>query len=694
MPQDNPLLNLDFRIQFQSIDAAQVLPALEILLAEANRAVDALASESYGARTFANTLTALEQATERLEEAMSVVRHLEGVSTSPELRAAYNAAEPLVSEFLSSIPLNPGLWKAVKAVAASPEAAALDPVRRRFLKKTVDGFRRHGAELDDDGKRRLQELEVELSRITTKYSENVLDSTNAFEYLITDEARLAGLPPSAIAAARQSAESKGQSGWRFTLQGPSYSAILTYLDDAAIREHFYRANVRRAASEPFDNRELVERILTLRHQKAHLLGYFNFADLVLEERMAKRGARALEFLYEMASHSQDRFLRENRDLHAFRRKLEGDAAPEPQPWDVGYYAEKLRHERYEFDEEELRPYFPLPQVVRGMFALTESLFGIRVVPREGVPVWHPDVQCHDILDADGTLLGSFYSDWHPRETKRGGAWMDALRTGGPEGPGPEGAGFRPHIGIICGNLTGPIGDAPALLTHREVETVFHEFGHLLHHCLSRVEVRSLAGTNVAWDFVELPSQIMENWCWEKEALDLFARHHETNATIPAELLAKMKRARAYRAANGQMRQLGFGIVDLQLHIDFDPKSYREKTGGDVIQYARECLQRYSPAELPTEHASICSFTHLFSSPVAYGSGYYSYKWAEVLDADAFGRFREEGVLNPATGRAFREQILEKGDSEDPADLYRAFRGREPDQRALLERQGLLTLQTD
>ncbi len=666
------------------------MPALESLLAEATRDVDALARNEFAPRTFANTLAVLDVVTARLEDAMSLVRHLEGVTTTPKLRAANNAAEPLVSEFLSSIPLNAGLWKAVKTVAASPEAQSLNPVQRRFLKKTVDGFRRHGAELDDDGKRKLQELEVELTRLTTKYSENVLDATNAFEYLINDQAKLAGLPPSAIAAARQSAESKGQPGWRFTLQGPSYTAILTYLDDGGIREHFYRANMRRAAEAPFDNSELVERILSLRHQKAHLLGYFNFADLVLEERMSKRGARALEFLVELAAHTLDRFGQENRELLAFRRKSEGDFAPELEPWDVAYYAEKLRHERFDFDEEELRPYFPLPQVLRGMFSLTESLFGIQVKEIQGVPVWHPDVRCYDILDRDGTLLGSFYSDWHPRETKRGGAWMDALRTGGPA----PNSGFRPHIGLICGNMTEPIGDQPALLTHREVETVFHEFGHLLHHCLSRVELRSLAGTSVAWDFVELPSQIMENWCWEKQALDLFARHYQTNEPIPAELLTKMNRARTYRAANAQMRQLGFGIVDLQLHIDFDAKGYREKTGGDVIQYSREMMQIYSPAIFPPDHATICSFTHLFSSPVAYGSGYYSYKWAEVLDADAFGRFKEEGVLNPAIGRAFRELILEKGDSEDPSDLYRSFRGREPDQRALLERQGLLTLQSD
>ncbi|MBY0374546.1 MAG: M3 family metallopeptidase, partial [Bryobacteraceae bacterium] len=487
------------------------------------------------------------------------------------------------------------------------------------------------------------------------------------------------------AAAKASAQAKGMEGWRFTLQAPSYTAILTYLDDAAVREKFYRANVRRAAADPYDNRQLLQKILDLRKAKAHQLGYFSFADLVLEDRMAKRGARAKEFLLELAEHSVDRFTHENLELLAFRRKIEGDLAPELEPWDIAYYAEKMRQAEYDFDEEALRPYFPLDRVVQGMYALTERLFGFTVVERKDVPAWDAAVKCFDLRDSDGLLLGSFYADWFPRENKRGGAWMEALRTGGPRGDG----GFRPHVGIICGNLTPPIGSDPALLTHREVETIFHEFGHLIHHCLSKVPIRSMAGTNVAWDFVELPSQIMENWCWEKEALDLFARHYQTGAAIPEDLFAKMKRARTFRAANGQMRQLGFGITDLALHLDFDAKHYFEHTGGDVVQYARETMQPYSAAKFPEDHAMIASFTHLFASPVAYGAGYYSYKWAEVLDADAFSRFQREGVFNAAVGAEFRRQILEKGDSEDPGDLFRAFMGREPDHRALLARQGLL-----
>jgi oligopeptidase A len=345
---------------------------------------------------------------------------------------------------------------------------------------------------------------------------------------------------------------------------------------------------------------------------------------------------------------------------------------------VAYYAEKQRAARYDFDEEALRPYFPLERAIAGLFELVERLYGIRVTEKTGVPAWDPAVHYYQVRDESGLLLGGFYADWHPRENKRGGAWMDALITGGPM----DGQ-FRPHLGLICGNLTPPVGGQPALLTHREVETIFHEFGHLLHHLLSQVGVRTLAGTNVAWDFVELPSQIMENWCWEREPLDLFARHWETGAPIPEDLFGKMKRARTFRAANAQMRQLGFGFIDLWLHTRYSPQA-----DGDVLEYSRRILREFSPAPLPGDYAMPAAFTHLFASPVGYGAGYYSYKWAEVLDADAFTRFRERGVFSRETGEEFRRYILSRGDSEDPAELYRRFMGRDPDPRALLERLGL------
>ena len=672
----NPLLEIKFKIPFDQIKAEHVEPAVDALIAEAQKDIDAIAADP-GPRTYDNTLRALEDAGETLEYAMSVVSHLESVATYPELRDAYNAVQPKVSAFHSKIPLNEALWKQIKRFSETEEAALLSGSRARFLKKTRDDFRREGADLDEGGKTRLNELNIQLAQATTKYSQNVLDATNAFELIIEDEAQLAGLPPSAVAMARQDAESKGKPGWRFTLQAPSYIAVMTYLDDAAVREKVYRAYVTRGAKEPYDNRELILTILRLRSEKARLLGYRDFADLVLEDRMAKTGHSAREFVDSLKTKTLAAFERENEELLAFRREIEGPDAPELDAWDVNYYAEKMRQAIYDFEEEELRPYFAFEKVLDGMFELVGRLYGIKVVEERGVPAWDSSVKYYSIDDADGTRLGSFYADFYPRENKRGGAWMDSFFVSVPGGP-------RPHLGLICGNQTPPVDGKPALLTHREVETIFHEFGHLLHHLLSRVEVRSLGGTNVAWDFVELPSQIMENWCWERDALDLFARHYETGEPIPTDLFQKMKRARNFRAANAQLRQLSFGTVDLALHRDYDPHQY-----GDVMKYAFDILHSFAPATLPPEHAMIASFTHLFASPVGYGAGYYSYKWSEVLDADAFSRFANEGIFSRSVGMQFRERILSRGDSEDPAQLFRDFMDRDPDAAALLRRQGLL-----
>ena len=666
----NPLLHKQFEIPFDEVTAQHVVPAIEELLQDARQRLEVLAGDSEP-RTFANTMLALERVTERLDYAMSVVRHLEGVHTTPELRAAYNVAEPLVSEFYSRIPLHDGLWKQLRWFDATEEARALTGIRKRFLTKTMDSFRRHGAELSAADKAALAELDVELSKLTTKFGENVLDSTNAFELVLTDERELAGLPVTAMAAARQSAEQKGLAGWRFTLQAPSYAPVLTYLDNRSIREKVYRAQSTRASSGDLDNRAIVARVLVLRKAKAALLGFGNFADFVLYDRMAHTGERALSFLRAIELKVRGHFERENAELRMF-------AGVDIKPWDVGYFAEKQRQALYDFDEEELRPYFSIERVVKGMFDIVERLYGIEVKQKTGVPVWHADVKYYQIQDETGQFMGGFYTDWFPREEKRGGAWMDAFITGVAEP-----TGFEPHSGTICGNMTAPLGDAPALLTHRDVETIFHEFGHLLHHCLSHVEIRSLAGTAVAWDFVELPSQIMENWCWEREALDLFARHYETGEPIPEELFVKMKRARNFRSANQQMRQLGFGIVDLSLHLAYLP----ERDGG-VLEYSRAIVQQFSAATLPEDHALVAAFTHLFGSPVGYGAGYYSYKWAEVLDADAFSRFREAGVFDRTVGLRFRSTILSKGDSEDPAKLYEDFMGRAPDPDALLQRAGL------
>jgi oligopeptidase A len=672
----NPLLALDHPLPFDQIRPEHVVPGVRALLRRARERLDAIAAAP---PSLQGTLEALDTMTEPLDDAMAVVSHLESVATTPELRAAYNEVQPEVSAFYSGIPLSEPLWGALRAFAATDEARQLQGERRRFLDKTVADFRRQGAELDAAGKEEIAAIDVELGKLTLKYAQNVLDATAAFELLVEDEARLAGLPPSALAAARQSAEQAGKPGHRFTLQGPSYLAAMMYLDDGAIREQLYRAFNTRATRGEHDNRPVLRRILELRRRKARRLGYRDFADLVLEDRMARSGDRARRFVADLRARTEPAFEREKQELLAFRRQIEGAGAPPLAPWDVSYYAEKQRRALYDLDEEELRPYFPADRVIEGLFAVARRLYGISVVPWEGAPTWHPSVSAFELRDEGGRSVAHFYADIYPRASKRDGAWMHGLRNG-------YGANPR-SVAVFAGNLTPPLGDRPALLTHREVETLFHEFGHLLHHALSRVELRSLAGTNVAWDFVELPSQILENWCWEREALDLFARHVDTGEALPEALLARMRRARTFRAASAQMRQLGFAEVDLALHMDFDPTSAE-----DPVALGRAILERHSPTALPAEYAMLASFSHLFASPVGYAAGYYSYKWAEVLDADAFALFQSAGIFDRAVGERFRREILERGDSDEPGELFRRFRGRDPEQEPLLRRLGLLEAQ--
>ncbi len=677
--QDNPLLQIPLQVPFDRIRPEHVEPAVSQLLAEARQAVQRIVAVT-DPRSYTNTLAPLDAATEALDLAMTVVGHLESVVTTPELRAAYNAVQAPVAEFYAQLPLDDGLWQALRAYADTDDARALTGARHRFLHKTLDDFRRHGAELPPAGKQRLAEIGVALAQITTQFSEHVLDATNAFELILVDPAELAGLPPSAVDAARASAEARGLSGFRFTLQQPSFLAFITYAERADLREKMYRAANICAAPGPHDNRELLARILQLRHEQAALLGFTDFPDLVLHNRMARTGDTARRFVTDLRARVEAAFNAENDSLQAFRRTIEGPDAPPLQPWDLAFYAEKQRQALYDFDDEALRPYFPAPRVLAGMFEVVHRLYGVTVTPTTELTTWHPEVQTYAVDDEHGVRVGYFYADLYPRDSKRAGAWMNAFITGAADGSG----GFGPHLGLICGNLTPPVGDSPALLTHDEVETLFHEFGHLLHHLLTRVEVRSLAGTNVAWDFVELPSQIMENWCWERSALDLFASHWLTGAPIPEDLLGKLQRARNFRAANATMRQLGFAAVDLALHTgapipDIDA----------LLTRAREILAAHTPTRLLEDSAMIARFTHLFASPVAYAAGYYSYKWAEVLDADAFSRFKREGVLSRETGEAFRSAILSKGDSRDPAELFREFMGRDPDPDALLARAGLL-----
>lgn len=681
---DNPFLDPAFHIRWSALTPECVAPGIESALTTAQAAVDAIAQRDPATLTFENTFLALEHATEALTVAWGKVTHLQAVADSPALREAHNAMLPRVSAFYAAIPLNAALWARLKAFAESPAAARVTGVPRRFLDETVKDFRAAGADLPAEKRARLEALQSELAQVTQKYSENVLDATNAWQLLVPEgeEARLAGLPAHAKAAARRSAESKNLAGWRFTLHMPSLEPVLTYADDESLRREAWTASSRVGSQAPHDNTPLIRRILTLRAEKAALLGKPHFADLTLERRMAKSGAQALEFARTMQGHAAAAFAQECRELEAFRAKQTGKAAGPLAPWDVGYWAEKLRQAQYDFDSEVLRPYLPMDKVIAGLFEIVGRIFGLKVVelPSGQVEVWHPEVKFYELRDRDGRHLGSFYADWHPRDSKRGGAWMNYLITGGPTAAG----GRAPHLGLICGNMTPPVGNKPALLTHREVETVFHEFGHLLHHLLGEVAIKSLNGVNVAWDFVELPSQIMENWTWERESLDLFARHHETGATIPDAIFKKMVAAKNFRSACGTMRQMAFAKMDLLMHLE----TGRFAAAEDVEPLARAAVADCLVPTEPPAPTIVKRFNHIFSDPVGYAAGYYSYKWAEVLDADAFTRFKREGIFNARVGAEFVAHILSRGNSEDPAVLFRAFMGRDPEVAALLERNGL------
>jgi oligopeptidase A len=683
--ESNPLLHSAHRIPFHLVEARHVGSGVEAALAEARAEVDAISGES-SEPTWDSTIGRLDAALERLSEVVSPVGHLVSVAETPELRDAYNAVLPEISTFWSSIPLNEALWTRVKAYADTAEASALTGIRRRHLDKTVRDFERAGADLPRDRKEHLQALQVELAQLQQRFSENVLDATAAYELLVTIEERLSGVPESARRRLRAAAKDKGLDGWLLTLDYPSVEPILKYCADRELRREILEAYTTRCREGEYDNRGLMARILRMRDEIATILGYRTFPDYNLADRMAGTGARAIAFEADLLDRTRPYWERDTADLRAHAKKL---GIGELRPWDVSFVMENLRKTRYEIDDEAMRPYFPLGQVLAGMYEIVRRTFGFRIEEREIEEVWHEDVGYYEIFDENDVLVGSFYTDWFPRKEKRQGAWMNNFVTGGPTAEG-----FRPHVGVMCGNFTPPEGDGDALLTHREVQTTFHEFGHLLHHCTSRVEIASRAGIHVAWDWVELPSQLMENWTWERDALDLFARHHESGEPFPQELFERMIAARHFMGGWAQMRQLSLGTVDLALHEDLAPRlraeagddpdaSIDERQGVETMEFGRSRFADFAPDPGFAELHILTSFTHLFAG--GYAAGYYSYLWSEVLDADVFTRFKSEGIFNPETGRAYVDAILSRGDSADPDDLFREFMGREPDAGALLER---------
>jgi oligopeptidase A len=669
----NPLLSEDFRVPFDRIRPEHVEPGVREILTRGQERIDRLVAERRRP-TWENTIGALDEITRWVDERTKPVGHLLGVNETKPLREAFNAVLPEISAFWTRLPLNQAVWERIKSYAGLPDAARLTGIRRRHLDKTLLDFRRAGADLKAEEKGRLEALKVELVQVERKFSENVLDATAAWELVVTDRARLDGVPESHLARFAAAAKEKGKDGWLLTLDHPSVEPILKYAKDRELRRTVYDAYVTRCRDGEFDNRALVVRILQLRQAIAELLGYEDFADYRLEDHMVKAGGKAMAFERDMTERTRAYWKRDVGDLRRHARELGLD---ELRPWDATFVQESLRMKAYDIDDEALRPYFPVDRVMDGMFGIVERVFGLTVKPKTITEVWHPDVRYYEITDRDGTFLGGFYTDWLPRKEKRQGAWMGDLITGGPR---PDG-GFDPHLGVICGNFTPPQGDTPALITHREVETIFHEFGHLLHHLTSRVPVRARSGLNVPWDWVELPSQFMENWTWEREALDLFARHWQTGERLPDELYARMIAARRFMGGWQQMRQLSFGTVDLALHIDYARRGDASPQG--AMEYARERFLEFSPDPSFADLHILTSFTHLFSG--GYAAGYYSYLWSEVLDADVFTRFQREGIFNRETGRAYIDSILSRGDSDDPERLFREFMGRDPEAAALLER---------
>jgi oligopeptidase A len=725
--EDNPLLSGAFRIPFHLIRARHVGPAIEQALVAAQAEVDAIKSDNSGqssedALTWSRTIGRLDAAMERLSDVVGPVGHLVAVAESPQLRDAYNAVLPNISMFWSSIPLDEGLWRVIKAYGETAEARALEGIRRRHLDKTMRDFERAGADLPTETKDHLQALQVDLAQLQQKFSENVLDATSAFELLVTDEARLTGVPDAAKRRFRARAEEEGQDGWLLTLDYPSVEPILKYCADRELRREILVGFTTRCRDGEFDNRALMAQVLRLRDEIASILGYDDFGDYTLVDRMAGSGARATAFENDLERRTRPYWSRDADELREHAATL---GLGELRPWDVSFVMEHLRKSRYDIDDEIMRPYFPLGQVLDGMFEIVRRTFGFRIEERHIDEVWHEDVRFYEIFDEDDVLLGAFYTDWFPRKEKRQGAWMNNFVTGGPRDDG-----FAPHLGVMCGNFTPPEGDTDALLTHREVQTTFHEFGHLLHHCTSRVEIPSRAGIHVAWDWVELPSQLMENWTWEREALDLFARHHETGEPFPDDLFERMVAARRFMGGWAQMRQLSLGTVDLALHLELAPALRAEfvsatnegengahatvesdasvevggaaevesrpevespaeveaidiRQGERAMTFGQERFADFAPDPSFAELHILTSFTHLFSG--GYAAGYYSYLWSEVLDADVFTRFRDEGIFNRDTGRDYVDAVLSRGDSADPDDLFVEFMGRGPDADALLER---------
>lgn len=679
MSTANPFLTKftlkDEAVPFDLIKVEHFLPALEVAIAQAKEQIAALKSNPQPP-TFENTIVALEMAGDLSDRIATVYGNLEVAHADEKLQALAAEIYPKLTALGSDISLDPEIFKRVKSVYDSRANLKLNTEQATLLEKKYLSFVRNGALLVGDDKEKLRQIDQELSVLGPKFSENVLKATNAFEMILDKKQDLEGLPDGAIEASAAMAEAKGHKGkWLFNLQMPSYLPFLTYAKSRPLREKMWRAFTSRAFRDAFDNQENIKKIVRLRDERAKVLGYKSHADFVLAERMAQNPSTVQTFLSQLLQASRAAGERDLQEIRDFAQKFDG--MKDVMPWDFGYYSEKLKEEKYSINEEDLRPYFKLENVVAGVFEHAKNLYGLTFKENKELPVYHPEVKVYEIFEEkSGKYMGLFYTDFFPRETKKGGAWMTQFRGQGLH----NGTVKRPHVSIVC-NFTKPTPTKPSLLSYDEVRTLFHEFGHALHGMLSDVTYPSLSGPNVYWDFVELPSQVMENWTAEKEGLEIFARHYQTNEVMPMSLIQKLKASQKFQAGWMSCRQLQFGFLDMAWHST-DPDLIQDV---DSFEETATSGTRLFPKVEGSNSSS--AFSHIFAG--GYSAGYYSYKWAEVLDADAFEYFKEEGLFNAEVAQKFRDNILSRGGTEHPMELYKRFRGREPDPKALLRRDGLI-----
>ena len=677
MTANNPLLQAFDLPSYAAIRPEHVEPAVDSILADNRAAMSRLLEQQSGTPSWDGLVLTLDELGARLGQAWSPVSHLNAVCNSPELRAAYEACLPKLSEYWTEIGQNQPLFQAYQALAESPEAAGFDVAQKTILEHALRDFRLSGIDLPAEQQKRYGEIQMKLSELASKFSNQLLDATQAWTKHITDEAALDGLTDSAKAQMKQAAEAKGLDGWLISLEFPSYFAVMTYANDRALREEVYAAYCTRASDQgpnagKNDNGPVMLEILALRQELAKLLGFGNYAELSLASKMAETTDQVLHFLRDLGVRGKPFAEQDLRELQAFAAE---QGCNDLQSWDVGYYSEKLREQRYSISQEILRAYFPIDKVLSGLFAIVEKLYGIQIEELSGFDSWHPDVRLFEIKE-NGAHVGRFFFDLYARANKRGGAWMDGARD---KRRTSDGTLISPVANLVC-NFTPAVGGKPALLTHDEVTTLFHEFGHGLHHLLTRVEHAGASCINgVAWDAVELPSQFMENWCWEPEGLALISGHYETGEALPQDLLDKMLAAKNFQSGLMMVRQIEFSLFDFELHATHGD-------GRSVLDVLEGIRQEVSVLRPPAYNRFPNSFAHIFAG--GYAAGYYSYKWAEVLSADAFSKFEEEGVFNSSTGRAFREAILARGGSQEPMVLFVDFRGRPPSIDALLRHLGL------